>query len=395
MSAGKPFTLSDFREATDRTLRRQFLALPPASLVIDDALDDDAEAALVDQLPRDRRAVLEQRCQEVADLACEQGLVLAVEEARGKRIDLLTGFTEEVGLLHQALWLRIHHPQIAEQVLTYLQIDRLPDRSWHATHCPMNLTPGADLATVERLERALKAYFREHERRGGACRVRPFVRAGRYVYPCKVEDYSSREDEFENEDDLVQRVHRPVFQVVFVYDPSGRLDVFCHGGHRKAMVLREIFGQVVLGVVLPKEAKPSATYDLEPMCQPAFQFPLPAGGTILSAAPVAVTRSTTAGTRNDVRVGRGEFASLYDAMLHTWPVSAKVAMVAGVTPLSATQADSMEIEVTYRLPSGKVRPKRIKIFRTRCALGQEGLDGEIRAMLRAAGIERVPAEAVA
>lgn len=386
MSTRHPFTVQHLLRNGEGPHLVPFLKRHAPSLQPPDPVTLDTLQAAFAALPEPERRLIELHGEAVHKMATTEGINLAVEEATALRVDIVSGLNEQNGLYDQALWLSLEHSQVFNQAALYLNIDGLPGRSWHRTFCPAGLEPVLDEVALTRLEHGLASYFKEHEARGATAHVECYRRGPDFGFLVYLEDHPHTEPLFEG-GKLVKHLQHPAFQVVFVYNPAGTLNVFCHGGFKKGMLLRELFGDLVLGLRLPAERRASPAYDLGRACQQGRDFVIPAGSSVVAIDPIAVSREKTVGTRNTVMVERGDYATLAEACAPQWPMTPEEALATGKVPISATRVLGVKLLVTYRRPNGREGTKTVWLSRTSCRLGHEGIDAEVRAILRGSGVE--------
>ena len=205
-------------------------------------------------------------------LADEQGIQAIIDEAGFHDLDLVPAFDELPGFQDKALLALLDHRGIVEVAARFREADRLPNSYWVRRRVDVPTgDPRDDEEACAELAHELASYFRLKEGRGRECQVDVYRRSGAFYYFGFPEDYGRAELEY-NEGKLERRAQRPVFQVVFVFDPQQRaLDTFFRGPKKPRLELEAIFGRVILGAELTS-AKDERVYNLNAFKQRDVKF---------------------------------------------------------------------------------------------------------------------------
>lgn len=195
-------------------------------------------------------------------LADELGIQTLISEAAFHDLDLVPAFESLAGFHDKALWTLLEHRNVVDVAARLWQADRLPDSAWYRRREAVPLVEASDDAQARSsLAKNLGAYFQLKEGRGRECFVDVYRRGDAVYYFAFPEDYGKTDLVYE-EGRLERRALRPVFQVVYLYDPSqGFLDTFCRGSKKGRLELEKIFGRVILGTEF-RPLTDESVYDL-------------------------------------------------------------------------------------------------------------------------------------
>lgn len=226
-----------------------------------------------EELPSQTRAATEEDFGYVHFLSNAHGIESILQEARFHEEDLTPNFGEMEGFHEKAFWTLLERPTYFENALRFRQADEMPKRYWRSRDDVPEVSPRDDKVGCEDLSRVIKSYFRTKQARGHNCYVECLRRESRYYFFAYPEDHSRTMIEYEGEASLQRRLHRPVFQIVFVFDPTaGGLSTFHEGRTSEVRDLEQLFTHEVLQSSLPNPGRNPSTYELNPLKYRDFQF---------------------------------------------------------------------------------------------------------------------------
>lgn len=285
-----------------------------------------------------------------------------------------------VFLEHKACWrgaTRFHH---ADTLTSWRKRKGLPKKD-----------AAVDEASIRQLSDLIGAYFQRTEGRGRHCVVEPYRRGERDYFFAYPEDHSQRAAEWVD-GDFAPRPHNPAFEVVFVYSKvDGRLDISFKGTAKTVEALQGLFAQAILKLdELPPDPKDTRVYDLTPLAQASFEFSYaPASG--IERVEVKKIRLSSIAKKGeritleaDTSQNRGAVHELLESLKKSLPMHLYNVTQVEMTALVRVSADKPPKKVSFRI----THPNS-------CSLKYDELDGTVRDMLEASGIEPMEPDAEA
>jgi hypothetical protein len=245
----------------------------------------------------------------------------------------------------------------------------------------------------DELGQTLASYFRLKEGRGHRCHVDVYQRGDSFYYFAFPEDYAETALEYSREG-LVPRQRRPVFEVVFAYDPKqGALDTHHRGPKGARLELEKIFARVILQADF--EPKPDEKiYDLNIFKRPNVSFAYDPASGIRGVVVKHLRFSLLGGGKRRITLetdpadGRDAMYRLVDAAF--WPGGNGTSDRLSLALANVTRAG---LQVQFA-PAGRRGPSTKTFYLThsnRCSLKHEGRDQALRQMLVDSGIEPMKA----
>lgn len=215
-------------------------------------------------LPDGPREMAEVAFRGIHDLACEDGIKVIVDEALFHGTDLAGELSGCDGLHHKVMWTFLHHAEVFKAAARFFHAERLSTRYWTRRENLPRVTPDVSRETCAELERSLSAFYRDEQGRGQRCTVEPYLRQGRqYYFFAYPDDYTQTALSHGPDKRLRRRPQRPVFEVIFVFEPgAGTLEMYAPGDRFLRRSLAEMFCRVVLGTELPEEPR-RPVYELD------------------------------------------------------------------------------------------------------------------------------------
>lgn len=226
------------------------------------------------ELPAVERSQTEQDFKLIDLVADEQGIITLLEEARFHNENLEPIFATMSDFYEKAFWTFFEHHQYLEIAGIFCEADELPRHYWRDLNGIPLSNPRDDKAGCQDLADVLRLYFQQQQGRGYACQVDVLRRGAHYYYFAYPEDHSQSLIEFEGQENRLQRrVHRPVFEVIFVYDPEeGILSTYFEGRAAVVRDLQELFAREILIMNLPSPVRDQKVYELNCLKDRHFQF---------------------------------------------------------------------------------------------------------------------------
>jgi hypothetical protein len=222
-------------------------------------------------LPEETRAHIDREFQDVHLMADELGLRTLLDEAHYHNEPLEEELANLEGFYAQAMWVLLERRSYFDVAVQFKTADELPPRYWEQRNNFPDFPPRDDHDSCDHLSGVLQAYFRA-EGRGSTCEVEPYRRDDLYYFFAYLEDHAQTLMEFQNAS-LTNRVVRPAFDVVFVFNPKkGTLSTFYEGPRQARRGLQEIFARCLLGINLPDQPKDERIYNLDQLKNRGFDF---------------------------------------------------------------------------------------------------------------------------
>lgn len=225
-------------------------------------------------LPERRRDRLFSELRTVGEVGTVDGVRKLADEALSRGIDLAPALRGLHGPWEQALWALLHHREVFDATLEFERADRLHRRYWSERKDLPRRPPDTSPATREALGAAVAALFHELRECGRRCVVRWSLRGGRrHYFVAFPEDAAAIVKRYEGAE-LVERLDKVPFQVVFDYDAEeGTLKVHAKGDRRLHTDLERVFMRVTLGTELPPEERVPMRYRLYLLARREFAIP--------------------------------------------------------------------------------------------------------------------------
>jgi len=378
-----PFSLSSFAHRAQGPDLGVFLsALSPALADVDGG-DPVAVVRAVTALPDDVRGIVEQQCEFVHEVASNDGLRIAHEEAVAEGIDLSEPFTEHLNPYHKAIWLWQDQRAIFNRALLFLDVDQRSGSSWYPGSAPQGEEPEVDNLLLASLGRAFESHLVVNEGRGQHCVVEHYQRGGLHIFIAYAEDFPETGREVvAGKWEL--RLRSPAFEMVIVVNPAAAvMDIRCHQGKRKAAALREVFGFAVYGRRLPADDPELPTWAIEQMVRPDWTFALAPGGLLQRAEVIAVKVKESVAGGAPLEYGRRRGETVYQTLARHLATTPDEARPGGRFPLWLMEVVSVRVKVDLRpVPGEKQRPARRRWISAHTALlGHEGPEAAFRQLL--------------
>ncbi len=214
-----------------------------------------------------------------------------------------------------------------------------------------------------------------------------------YYYFAYPEDHARTELEYSDSGALEPRAQRPIFQVVFVYDPATpTLETYYQGGKETRQDLEQIFGRVILHEELAEIGKDQRVYNLNAFKRRDMNFVYDPSWGIEDVRVKMLRLSLIGGGKRRITLeadpsdGR---AAIYDLLDQTFGQGGNGA--GARLSLALANVTRVGIEVLF-VRTGR-RGKRTKTFYLTypngCDLRHDGRDVVLREMLVRSGIEPV------
>jgi hypothetical protein len=229
-------------------------------------------------LPEASRDQTECELHAVHDFATHEGLDRLREQGLAHGVDLAPQLAARGDVFDRAFFVFLRCRRVFDAARQLHRVDHLDGRSWRTRADLPRRDPDVTPAVRSALGDAVAAYFRK-KGAGAHCDVQDYRRGDKRVLVAYPQDVAEAVLGYES-GKLREKAERPVFQVVFSFDPgAGTLDLHVQGGARVHRDLQQIFSRVVLGEELPDDPGVVTPYRLNPLKHRGFAFPLePADG---------------------------------------------------------------------------------------------------------------------
>ena len=228
------------------------------------------------KLPADQRKAMSVDFQQVLGLASHKGIqtILTVGDTMpsvGDGEELASIAKKGRGNVQKVFWVLLEAPEVFKIASRFAWADNLR-RYWF----PRRDLPAveADLSDSARLElkAAISAYYVDNQCRGEYCWVDHQVRGSLHYWMVYLADHPSAENCFEGSDELKYDLQQCAFDVVFVFDNQGGLQMYAEGGAELRKDLAVRFARHILKreVVLDTVVEP--VFDWGILKDPSFRF---------------------------------------------------------------------------------------------------------------------------
>lgn len=341
-------------------------------------------------LPAQRSAEVESDFAVVDLLADDLGMRALLDEAAFHDLDLVPDLEEWPGFHDKALWALLEHRTVVEVASRFCEADHLPYSYWARRRDAVPVVePRDDKESCAELARTLASYFRLKEGRGRECHVDVYRRGERFFYFAFPEDYGRISLEYSAET-LQRRAQRPVFEVIFAYEPgAGALDTFFRGPKDTRLELEKIFSRVILSADL-EEAKDERVYDLNAFKNRGVRFVYDPASGIRGVSVKLLRLSLLGGGRRRVTLEadpREANNAIYDLMEEVFGSGANGA--SGGPSIILVNVTRVGIEVVFDRGGRRGRPTKTfyLTYPNGCTLRHDGRDAALRQMLIDSKIE--------
>jgi hypothetical protein len=320
-------------------------------------------------------------------LSCEIGLQSIIKLSRRSGIDLVPAFEDLSGFLEKAFYTFLNHPSQFNLTVQAIRLDDLPKRYWRRRNDLPRQTIVDVNQRISKLTTLLQNYFRYQEGRGHECLVELLGLDDKLVFYCYPEDYTQAPLEW-NVSGLEPVQRRPIFDVIFVYQPNvGALDTFYLGTNVPSSDLQVLFARIMLDAKIPLDQTDGFVYELNRVLNRNFKMDISQFATVTDIK-VKKFRFSIIGQGNgrytvEENPDQDQYAA-YESMEKI--VTALAGPKHGLAGVNVLQVGFK----AYFRPDG--RPGRnTKSFEIShphsCSLGQEGRDATLREILMASDLE--------
>jgi hypothetical protein len=334
-------------------------------------------------LPPDQAKAVEKDFREIDFLANEGGIKAIIDEAGSDGEELGEELSQMSSFHEMAFWTFLNRPDYWTGALLYHHADTIARSYWRKRKNVPKVPIAGDVESIQRLEKAISAYFHQKEGRGKNCKVECYRRNNLEYFFAYPEDYARANIEWV-EDEFQRRPHHPAFEVIFIYSQNdGTLDIYLAGSKEPVPDLQRIFAEIILQVELGPDKKDEQVYDLDPLKSRDFQFVYDPSEGIedvlirklrLSSATIKNKRITL---EAEPTFNRGAVYDLLD----------KLGTSIEVSQFHVTQVE-IKVLLTPNSPSERGKTRSFHITHPNyCSLTKDDRDFLIRRMLAASGLE--------
>ncbi len=346
-------------------------------------------------LPDAQRNPMDAEFRDIFAMCCEKGVLAILDEARWQlraTPDAVDAFVEKLSALpnhfERAMVTFLDHRDYWKGATRFYHADTLS--YWRKRKNLPQRPAAVDDASVQHLAHLIRNYFHHTEGRGKNCIVEPFRRGELDYFFAYPEDHSQHSIEWVD-GKFDPRPHNPAFEVVYVYSQKeGTLDLSFRGSHKAIEPLQSMFAMAILKLdELPPDPKDERVYDLSPLSQKSFNFTYAVGSGIQNVV-VRKLRLTS-------RINKGDRITLEaDTTRDPDGIYALLDKIGKSIPLHLYNVTQVELAASVVVDAGNpAKAVTIRITHPNsCSLKHDGLDGKLRHMLKASGIEpKEPTEA--
>ncbi len=280
------YSLKSFLRNTPNALLKEYLEgrslLPDFNWTVseNDQLRDLGETEIDDlsesisELGLSISGSLEQDFRDICSMADDHGVQCLVEQASSPvhNINLSREYCENKieGYHARVMWAWLKHNDVFEYAYRNQYLDSMS--AWKDCEIGVGLPCDSDQSSLDRLAQAISEYLKK-QAKGRHCQVDYYHRQvpDRHCFFAYPEDSAKPEMRYNDQGNLIRSARRPVFEVVFMYEPeSGILRVHARGA-KTVKVMQELFCKEILDLDgVPDEN--TRVYDLANLKNPNFRF---------------------------------------------------------------------------------------------------------------------------
>jgi len=337
----------------------------------------------IESLPDEVRDGVERDFGQVFDMANPRGRLLFVEQGEVLSVKLADRLADVENHYEAALIVLLDHREVFEMASNVHEMYRLGH--WRNRWVGKRLHATAESEQIVAFENAMRRIYKK-QGRGRNCHVDPYQRRDplRFCYFAYPEDYPTSDIEYDADHNFKHVMRRPALENVFVYDPeTGVVNISSTGskGHKEA--LAEAFCKHILGLKALPPDNGQAKYDLMPVVDPAFTFPIEPGDNVerIDVKTIRLDYPDADQTRVTVNVKpNGSLNTIHNSMRRALNLSSY--------PLDRLHPSRAEIAIEFKPVNGK-RGKRLSFPVTHpdgCGLKDDPHDQVARRILRRAKI---------
>lgn len=231
-------------------------------------------AEAIQDLPLSDLGPLEQDFRDITSMADDNGVLCFIDQASSPihNVNLAQEFAENKvdGHYARVMWVWLRHKKVFEFAFLNQHLDGMS--GWKDCEVGKGLPCGTEQEKLNSLADAISEYLKR-QAKGKHCKIEPYHRQvpERYCFFAYPEDCAKPEMRYNDQGQLIRSARRPVFEVVFMYEPeTGMLRVHARGA-KNARVMQEFFCQTILELDgIPDEN--TRVYDLSKLKDPVFRF---------------------------------------------------------------------------------------------------------------------------
>lgn len=199
----------------------------------------------------------------------------------------------------------------------------------------------------------MSKYYIENQCRGEYCWVEVHERGDLHYCMVYLADHPTADTCFEGSDQLKHRIQQRAFDVVFMFDDNGRLELYAEGSAELRRDLAVLFARHLLKQEVTLDPIAGAVFDLDRFKDSAFRFKIEPADRIKSMCLLSMKFMTP-----DTSGGRVTFstpAQSGPSSLHNWIMRG---LNAKEVPLGTLVVENVQIQAT--LEEGNPRPAPIR-----------------------------------
>jgi len=335
-----------------------------------------------------QRNPLDAELSEIFDMSCKKGSLAIIDAARRqlcKTPEEITPFIETLSRLpnhyHRAMTTFLDHADYWKVATRFYHADTLSywRKRKNFGHEPAVVTE----ASIQQFSSQIGDFFYYTQGCGKNCEVEFYRRDERDYFFAFPEDYSQQSLEWVD-GKLKNRLHNPVFQVVFLYSQKeGSLDLNLRGSNMDTTEsLQNIFATAILKLdELPPNPKDLRIYNLNPLKKQGFDFvfDLSSGIKSVSVNKLRFSSQVKKGRRLTLEANSNDANAIYK----------DIGILGKSTRLDQFNVTQVELSAVIAVDDDKPT-KKVPIRITHpnfCSLKYDKVDLTLRNMLESSGIE--------
>ena len=244
----------------------------------------------------------------VYELACENGIIRLIEEAKDFGLKLNEELEELRGKYNKAFRVFMEHPNVFESAEVTQFLYSL--QGWKQKDGLPKEPPNLNEKNIRMLESELRDYFVDKEGRGNRCKVEHHNKGDRTYICAYPENYSMLEISYDKDSQLDRTYRKPVIEIYFLYnDTEGSLSVKTRGGYQKKDDLLRIFIKSILGPEYLPPERTRKVFELNRFAKKGeinFNTPMEDGRVIVDLKLIRITYHSNSKKRRVILEGEDQ-----------------------------------------------------------------------------------------
>lgn len=272
------FSLITFIRSINKKYLRKYFKSQKLLDVFDWSLEGEKYAqGLYDDINDSGGSVLDVITQDftiISDLANDEGVIslydIIGDVYKKDKADAIKEKLDKIdGLYDKVLLVFLNNPEVIEWNLRLEHMESMEFK--HDCIVGTDIDFDVDDEAIEKLTEAIQKHYKS-QGRGRNCHIDYYIKQDpeRYCFFAYPEDYAKRDLTYKGSQ-LTPYIHRPVMEIVFVYDAVTGILKLNAGRMRKVEVMQDAFCKKILGLPgLPDGS--TKVYKLNRLLDPTFRF---------------------------------------------------------------------------------------------------------------------------